>query len=58
MNKIEFLKWVKKNMHNLNDLKTFVEIALTTSSGDGAETDRIMISAFCVHQSSSYYIPH
>ena len=43
MNKIEFLKWVKKNMHNLNDLKTFVEIALTTSSGDGAETDRIMI---------------
>ena len=43
LSRIEFLKWVKRNMHDLNDLKTFVEIALTTSSGDGAETDRIMI---------------
>ena len=43
LSKIGFLQWAKKNMQDLNDLKTFVEIALTTSSGDGAETDRIMV---------------
>ena len=43
LDKFDFIKWVRDNMHDLNDLKTFVEIALTTSSGDGAETDRIMI---------------
>ena len=40
---IKFINWVKQNMKNLNDLKTFVEIALTSSSGDQSETDRIMI---------------
>ena len=43
LDKVEFINWVKHNMHDLNDLKTFVEIALSTSSGDDAETDRIMI---------------
>ena len=40
---ISFINWANTNLKDLNELKTFVEIALTSSNEVNSEIDRIMI---------------
>ncbi|KAI6647051.1 E3 ubiquitin-protein ligase [Oopsacas minuta] len=38
---IAFIRWVKENMIDLNEVKAFVDISLTACEGNPVETDRI-----------------
>ena len=48
--RIHFIEWVKKNMNDLNDVKTFVDISLSTCGGNPVDIDRITcLSSVCTN---------
>ncbi|KAI6654004.1 hypothetical protein LOD99_11468, partial [Oopsacas minuta] len=47
---IAFIRWVKENMIDLNEVKAFVDISLTACGGNPMETDRITcFSSVCTN---------
>ena len=50
IDRIYFIKWVKNNMKNLNEVKTFIDISLTTCGGNPVDVDRITcLSSVCTN---------
>ncbi|KAI6647030.1 E3 ubiquitin-protein ligase [Oopsacas minuta] len=50
IDRIEFIKWTRKNMKDLNELKTFIDISLTTCGGNPVDIDRITcLSSVCTN---------
>ena len=48
--RIHFIEWVKRNMNDLNDVKTFVDISLSTCGGNPVDIDRITcLSSVCTN---------
>ena len=50
MNKISFVYWIRDNLKDLNEVKTFVDISLTTCGGNPVDIDRITcLSSVCTN---------
>ena len=50
IDRIEFIMWIKSNLKDLNELKTFVDISLTTCGGNPVDVDRITcLSSICTN---------
>ena len=50
IDRIEFIMWIKTNLKDLNELKTFVDISLTTCGGNPVDVDRITcLSSVCTN---------
>ena len=50
IDRVDFIKWVRSNLKNLNELKTFIDISLTTCGGNPVEIDRITcLSSVCIN---------
>ena len=50
IDRIDFIKWVKKNMKDLNEVKTFIDVSLTTCGGNPVDIDRITcLSSVCTN---------
>ncbi|KAI6652351.1 E3 ubiquitin-protein ligase [Oopsacas minuta] len=50
IDRISFVKWIRDNLNDLNELKTFVDISLTTCGGNPVDIDRITcLSSVCTN---------
>ena len=50
IDRVEFIIWVRSNLKNLNELKTFIDISLTTCGGNPVDIDRITcLSSVCIN---------
>ncbi|KAI6655773.1 E3 ubiquitin-protein ligase [Oopsacas minuta] len=50
IDKIEFIKWIQTNLKDINELKTFIDISLTTCGGNPVDVDRITcLSSVCTN---------
>ena len=50
IDRVEFIIWVRSNLKNLNELKTFIDISLTTCGGNPVDIDRITcLSSVCTN---------
>ena len=50
IDRIEFIMWIRSNLKDLNELKTFVDISLTTCGGNPVDVDRITcLSSICTN---------
>ena len=50
INKILFVNWIRDNLKDLNEVKTFVDISLTTCGGNPVDIDRITcLSSVCTN---------
>ena len=50
IDRVDFIKWVKKNMKDLNELKTFIDVSLTTCGCNPVDIDRITcLSSVCIN---------
>ena len=50
IDRVEFIKWVRSNLDDLNELKTFIDISLTTCGGNPVDIDRITcLSSVCTN---------
>ena len=50
IDRIDFIMWIKNNLKDLNELKTFVDISLTTCGGNPVDVDRITcLSSVCTN---------
>ena len=50
IDRIEFIMWIRSNLKDLNELKTFVDISLTTCGGNPVDVDRITcLSSVCTN---------
>ena len=50
IDKISFVNWIRENLKDLNEVKTFVDISLTTCGGNPVDIDRITcLSSVCTN---------
>ena len=50
IDRIDFIMWIRSNLKDLNELKTFVDISLTTCGGNPVDVDRITcLSSVCTN---------
>ena len=50
IDRINFIMWIRNNLKDLNELKTFVDISLTTCGGNPVDVDRITcLSSVCTN---------
>ena len=50
IDRIYFIMWIRSNLKDLNELKTFVDISLTTCGGNPVDVDRITcLSSVCTN---------
>ena len=50
IDKVDFIIWVRGNLKDLNELKTFIDISLTTCGGNLVDIDRITcLSSVCTN---------
>ena len=50
IDRIDFIMWIRNNLKDLNELKTFVDISLTTCGGNPVDVDRITcLSSVCTN---------
>ena len=50
IDRIDFIMWIRNNLKDLNELKTFVDISLTTCGGSPVDVDRITcLSSVCTN---------
>ena len=50
IDRIDFIMWIRNNLKDLNELKTFVYISLTTCGGSPVDVDRITcLSSVCTN---------
>ena len=50
IDRIDFIMWIRNNLKDLNELKTFVDISLTTCGGNPVDLDRIIcLSSVCTN---------
>ena len=50
IDRIDFIMWVRSNLKDLNELKTFIDISLTTCGGNPVDIDKITcLSSVCTN---------
>ena len=50
IDRVDFIMWVRENLNDLNELKTFIDISLTTCGGNPVDIDRVTcLSSVCTN---------